>query len=78
MEAIDRPALSEAEQQAFFVAMLAATRAAQALEPEIIRCIMLAGIRIRLRFCGAALHDVLIGPLSHLLDDSAEGPARRS
>lgn len=74
VEVIDKPALSEAEQQAFFAAMLAATRVAQARQPEIIRCITLAGIRIRLRFCGAALHDALIGPLSHLLDDSLDGP----
>jgi len=51
VEAIDRPALSEAEQQAFFVAMLAATRAAQALEPEIIRCIVLAAFAFA---CGFA------------------------
>ena len=74
MEVIDKPALSEAEQQAFFAAMLAATRAAQARQPEIIRCIRLAGIRIRLRFSGAVLHDALIGPLSHLLDHSEDGP----
>jgi hypothetical protein len=30
VEVVDKPALSEAEQQAFFAAMLAATRTAQA------------------------------------------------
>ena len=74
MEVIDKPALSEAEQQAFFVAMLAATRTAQARQPEIARCITVAGARIRLRFGGAALHDALIGPLSHLLDATEDGP----
>ncbi|HEY4404766.1 MAG TPA: glycosyltransferase [Xanthobacteraceae bacterium] len=74
MEAVDKPALSEAEQQAFFATMLAATRAAQARQPEIIRCITVAGVRIRLRFGGAALHDMLIGPLSHLLDRNEDGP----
>jgi hypothetical protein len=75
VEVIDKPALSEAEQQAFFAAMLAATRTAQARQPEIVRCVTVAGIRIRLRFSGAVLHDALIGPLSHLLDDSEDGAA---
>jgi GT2 family glycosyltransferase len=63
----DKPALSEDEQLAFFSSMLAATRTAQARQAEISRCIVVAGIRIRLRFCGAALHDCLIGALSHLI-----------
>jgi hypothetical protein len=75
MQVIDKPALSEAEQLAFFAAMLAATRTAQIRQPEIIRCITVAGVRIRLRFSGAALHDRLIGPLWHLLDKTADGPA---
>lgn len=74
MQAIDKPSLSEAEQHAFFMAMLAATRTAQARQPEIIRCITVAGVRIRLRFSGAALYESLIGPLSHLLDSCEDGP----
>ncbi len=74
MDVIDKPALSEAEQHAFFAAMLAATRTAQTRQPDIIRRITVAGIRIRLRFSGAALHDRLIGPLSHLLDSTEDGP----
>ena len=49
MQVVDKPPLSEAEQHAFFNAMLAATRAAQARQPEIIRAISIAGVRIRLR-----------------------------
>ncbi len=71
----DKPALSEAEQRAFFSSMLAATRSAQARQAEIVRDIVVAGIRIRLRFCGAVSHDALIGPLSHLLDEHGAGPA---
>jgi GT2 family glycosyltransferase len=74
MQVSDKPSLSEGEQHAFFMAMLAATRTAQARQPEIIRCITVAGVRIRLRFSGAALHDALIGPLSHLLDGREDGP----
>src|SRR6516164_6069704 len=74
MQVSDKPSLSEGEQHAFFMAMLAATRTAQARQPEIIRCITVAGVRIRLRFSGAALHDALIGPLSHLLDGCEDGP----
>lgn len=74
VQVFDKPALTETEQHAFFKAMLAATRTAQARQPNVIRCISLAGIRIRLRFTGAALHDDLIGPLSHLLDGREDGP----
>jgi GT2 family glycosyltransferase len=74
MQVFDKPSLSEAEQHAFFVAMLAATRTAQARQPEIIRCVTVAGVRIRLRFSGTTLHDGLIGPLSHLLDGNDDGP----
>jgi len=74
VQAIDKPSLSEAEQYAFFAAMLAATRSAQARQTEFIRYINLAGVRIRLRFSGAALHNCLIGPFSHLLDRSEDGP----
>jgi len=74
VEVIDKPALSEAEQHAFFAAMLIATRTAQTRQPDIVRCIKVAGIRIRLRFSGPALHDRLIGPLSHLLDSADDGP----
>ena len=74
VQVVDKPSLSEAEQHAFFVAMLAATRTAQARQPEIIRCITVAGVRIRLQFSGTALHEELIGPFSHLLDGRADGP----
>lgn len=75
MLVVDRPTLTEAEQQAFFAAMLAATRTAQGRQAEITRNIVVAGVRIRLRFSGAAVHDALIGPLSHLLDEHADTPA---
>jgi len=74
MQVFDKPSLGETEQRAFFMAMLAVTRTAQARQPDIIRCITVAGVRIRLRFSGAALHDALIGPLSHLLDGRKDGP----
>jgi hypothetical protein len=74
VQVVDKPSLSEAEQHTFFVAMLAATRTAQARQPEIIRCITVAGVRIRLRFTGAALYEELIRPLSHLLDGREDGP----
>jgi hypothetical protein len=74
VQVFDKPSLSEAEQHAFFLAMLAATRTAQARQPEIIRCITVAGVRIRLRFSGTNLHDGLIGALSHLLDNRDDGP----
>jgi Glycosyl transferase family 2 len=74
VQVFDKPSLSETEQQKFFLAMLAATRAAQARQPEIMSCITVASIRIRLRFSGTALHDALIGPLSHLLDGRKDGP----
>ena len=74
VQVFDKPALTEAEQHAFFMAMLTATRTAQARQPDIVRCITVAGIRIRLRFTGAALHEELIGPLSHLLDGREDGP----
>ena len=75
MLVVDRPTLTEAEQQAFFAAMLAATRTAQGRQAEITRNIVVAGVRIRLRFSGAAVHDALIGPLLHLLDEHADTPA---
>ena len=34
VQVFDKPSLSEADQRAFFMAMLAATRTAQALQPE--------------------------------------------
>jgi hypothetical protein len=73
VQVFDKPALTEAEQHAFFMTMLAATRTAQARQPEIVRCITVAGIRIRLRFTGAAVYEDLIGPLSHLLDGREDG-----
>jgi Glycosyl transferase family 2 len=74
MQVLDKPSLSEEAQLAFFAAMLAATRTAQSRQAEITRCITIAGIRIRLRFSGIHLHDALIGPLSHLLEDREDGP----
>jgi GT2 family glycosyltransferase len=75
VQAVDKPVLSEAEQHAFYAAMLAATRAAQTSQPDIVRRITVAGVRIRLRFSGAALHDRLIDPLSHLIDGTEAGAA---
>jgi hypothetical protein len=70
----DKPSLSEGEQHAFFMAMLGATRTAQARRPGIIRSISVAGVRICLRFNGPAVHEALIGPLSHLIDGCEGGP----
>ena len=67
MQVHDKPALSEDEQLAFSQACLRQPAPPRRAKRRSSRCIVVAGIRIRLRFCGAALHDALIGALSHLL-----------
>lgn len=76
MGPMDAKVLDEAAQQAFFDAVMRATREAQRRLPVIERHIRLAGVRIRLRFAGQAQCDHFIGPLSHLLaDDAGEADA---
>lgn len=73
MGPMDAQVLDEGRQQAFFDAVMQATREAERRLPVIERHIRLAGVRIRLRFAGEAQCDHFIGPLSHLLSDDAGG-----
>ena len=74
MEPTDAKVLDEDQQQAFFAAVLQATQEAERRVAVVERTIRLAGVRIRLRFAGPALHDHFMAPLSHLLVED-EGAA---
>jgi hypothetical protein len=62
----DEPERSEAEQLAFFEAVLAQSEAAAARLGSSLRTIDIAGVRIGLRFAGEALERLFIPPLAHL------------
>jgi hypothetical protein len=66
MQAFDAPPASEAEQRAFFDAMMHCTGLALAAAAPVTQTIDLAGISIRLIFAGPTLRDALYPALTHL------------